>query len=742
MLVATKLNVPEPRPGRVERRELVARLVEGAERKLTLVCAPAGWGKTALLSEWHASQEESRPFAWVQLDPSDDDPVRLWSYLIAALRTVEPDLGAASLAALQAARPALVDVVLPPLLNELASLRRPIVLVLDDYHLVRDERVHESIAYLLRHLPRTTHLAIASRADPPLPLGSLRAAGEVNELRVAELRFTDAEAEALLNRSLGLGLDAGDVGLLQARTEGWPAGLQLAALSAHGREDKHAFVEAFAGDDRQIVDYLHEIVEAQPPELREFLLRTSVLDTMCAPLCNAVTGRGDGRERLQEAERANLFLVALDSRGDWYRYHQLFGDLLRHELAHSDAVLAAELHHRASAWHREHGDAGEAIAHATAAGDFGDACDLIARHWGPVWNLGQRETVARWIDALPSDAVLDDARICLARGWTALFLGAFAEVEQWARAAELAPLPGPFFDGSASVAAVVARLRSVRAYFEGDVRVGIEQGRLAVSLSQEQDPASYAPACVVLGANLSLGGEPKGAADLLAGALPSLVPPRWVDARLAALGRLTSILAESGELEQAARMAADAARLVDELALHELESVGIVHSGRGRLLELRGETEAAGTEYARAIELARRGGRRLDLAQALLALAELERRRRRYDAARSLAREARGVLAMCPDPGKLAGFLARIERALQLTPGRRPAPELVADAELSEREIAVLRLLASDLSQREIGAELYVSLNTVKGHTKSIFRKLGVSSRADAVARGRELGLR
>jgi LuxR family maltose regulon positive regulatory protein len=684
VLVATKLQVPERRPGMVERKELVARLLEGPSRKLTLVCAPAGWGKTVLLSEWHAAEAESRPFAWVQLDPSDDDPVRLWSYLIGALRTVEPDVGTASLAALQAARPALVEVVLPPLLNELAALHRPIVLVLDDYHLVRDERVHESIAYLLKHLPRTAQLVIARRADPPLPLGSLRAAGEVNELRVAQLRFSDAEAEALLNGSLGLELDAGDVGLLQARTEGWPAGLQLAALSARGHEDKHAFVKTFAGDDRQIVDYLHEIVEAQPSEVREFLLRTSVLDGMCAPLCDAVTGREDGRERLQAAERDNLFLVALDSRGHWYRYHQLFRDLLRHELARSHAALTVELHQRASAWHREQGDAGEAIAHATAAHDFGDACDLIARHWGPVWNLGQRETVARWIDALPNDVVLEDARVCLARAWTALFLGAFADAERWASAAEVARLPGPFFDGSASVAAVVARLRSVSAYFEGDVRLGIEQGRLAVALSQEEDPESLGPACVVLGVNLSYGGDPEEAAGLLEAALPSLVPPRWVDARLAALGRLTSILAEAGELAQAERTAAEAERFVDGLGLHEIESVGIVHSGRGKLFELRREAEAAGTEYARAVALARQGWRRLDLAQALLALAGLERRRRRYEQARSLAREARAVLATCPDPRR-AGRAAREDRARASAEARAPAGPRARGGRRAER---------------------------------------------------------
>jgi LuxR family maltose regulon positive regulatory protein len=362
MLIATKLHVPEQRPGLVSRSDLVARLVEGSDQKLVLLCAPAGWGKTVLLSEWRRSEAEQRPFAWLSLDPSDDDPVRFWSYAIGALRTVEPEIGAAATAALTSVGSDPVDAALPSLINELAALPRRLVLVLDDYHFLHSEPIHESVAFLLRHLPSTLQLAIASRADPPLPLGSLRAAGAITEIRAGELRFSELEAEALLNGLLGLGLNSVEVDLLQARTEGWAAGLQLAALSARAHEDRHAFVEEFAGDDRQIGDYLHEVLAEQPAVLRDFLLRTSILDRMCAPLCEAVTGLADAADRLDEVARANLFVVDLDSRREWHRYHHLFRDLLRHELERGAPESIPALHRRASAWHRAAGDMEAAVA--------------------------------------------------------------------------------------------------------------------------------------------------------------------------------------------------------------------------------------------------------------------------------------------------------------------------------------------------------------------------------------------
>src|SRR6266851_1335349 len=549
---------------------------------------------------------------------------------------------------------------MPSLLNELAAAGRRLVLVLDDYHWVREESIHASVAFLLRHLPPNVQLAIATRADPPLPLGSLRAAGEVLEIRAAQLRFSDAEARALLNDSLALDLESAEVALLRERTEGWPAGLRLAALSLRDQADRKAFVAAFAGDDRQITDYLHEFVAAQPRRLREFLLRTSILERLCASVCDAVTGRSDGIARLEEIQRANLFLVSLDSRGQWFRYHHLFRDLLRLELARSEPGLAAGLHRRACAWHRVHGDVDEAIGHATAAGDFAVACDLIARHWLPLFNLGQAETVARWIDALPRESAAADARVCLARAWTALQPGVVEEMESWLRAAERAARPGssPGIDVITSVEGSAALLRQTSALMVGDVAGSQAVGSRALALYPEAADPGRAVANINLGLTFYFAGDLTGAEAALRNGLQRLPGAGW----------------------------------------------SVVHAiGLGQL-----------------------------------ALARLKRRLRTYDQARAAAREARRVLMSCPDPGTLAELLARTERALQLTTMRRSAS--AADPDLSERELAILRLLASELSQREIGSQLYVSFNTVKSHTRSIFRKLGVTTRAGAVDRGRELG--
>src|SRR5918995_1293716 len=315
-----------------------------------------------------------------------------------------------------------------------------------------------------------------------------RAARDVVEIRAAELRFSEDEAAEFLNDTFGLGLDASDVGSLHARTEGWAAGLGLAALSVERHADGRAGVEALTGEDRQISDYLHEVLAEQPDGLREFLLRTSILERFCASLCEAVTGDGNATELLERIERSNLFLVPLDSRGEWYRYHHLFAELLRHELVRASPDLAPELHRRASAWHREHGTTEEAIAHATVAGDRTEAADLIARHWMPIAVRGQLETVGAWIDRLPREVVLGDARLCLARAWLSLILGAFDEVEPWVLAAESGPLPGPIYHPSptASMEASVALLRAGAAGFGGDVGRAIEHGRTALALDEDE----------------------------------------------------------------------------------------------------------------------------------------------------------------------------------------------------------------------------------------------------------------
>jgi LuxR family maltose regulon positive regulatory protein len=741
VLVATKLHVPQPREGLVARPELVARLPSGRGRRLALICAPAGWGKTVLLSQWHGSPEETRPFAWVSLERGDSDPVRFWSYLIGALQTIEPGLGERALAALPAAGPDLADIVVAPLINDLAATARALVLVLDDYHLLRGEALHDSVASFLRHLPPGVQLAIASRADPALPLARLRAAGEITEIRAAELRFSAAEANALLNNSLALGLDTTDVQLLQARTEGWAAGLQLVGLSLQAQADRHAFVEEFAGNERHIGEYLHEVLREQPEALREFLLRSSILERMCAPLCDAVTSRNDAAEQLAAAERGNLFLVPLDPRREWSRYHHLFRDLLRNELERVSPELVPELHRRAHAWHLEHGLVDEAIGHATRAGDLAEAGELIARHWRAFSSLGQAETVARWIDELPRETALGDARLCLARGWTALYVGALEAVDHWRLLAEQAPLPGQLYDDVPSVASNAAMLEAAHANVTGDVGTGIEAARRSLSLHPDETTPSFGSASGVLGMCLYDAGRHAEAVPALEQGVHVLRDESWITPLFVGLGCLAAAYADLGEVDRAERAVTEAERIVDELQVHEAPWVARTRLARGKLLEQRGELAAAEAAFARAVVLARRGGRQIELPHALLLLARLKRRQRDQLAACELAREARAVIASCPDPGMLSELLARTERSLQLTRDRSSAPVLPADPELSERELSVLRLLASELSQREIGSQLYISLNTVKGHVRSIFRKLGVATRADAVARGRELGL-
>ena len=359
-LLATKLYAPRWRRGLVSRPRLVARLDQGLTRRLTLVSAPAGFGKTTLLAEWlSAPSSGGRPAAWVSLDPSDNDPARFWAYVIVALQSVRDGAGAAALSLLHAPQPPPIEAVLTSLINELVAIDDDVVLVLDDYHAIEAQPIQVATAFLLDHLPPQVHLVIAGRADPPLPLARLRARGELTELRAADLRFTPDEAAAFLTEAMGLALSPTDIATLDGRTEGWIAGLQLAALSMQGHQDVGGFIHAFAGDHRYVVDYLvDEVLRRQPDPVRHFLLQTAILDRFTGSLCDAVTGQVDGATRLEALELGNLFVVPLDDRRRWYRYHHLFADVLRAHLAAEQPEQVAVLHRRASAWHERHGSAG------------------------------------------------------------------------------------------------------------------------------------------------------------------------------------------------------------------------------------------------------------------------------------------------------------------------------------------------------------------------------------------------
>jgi LuxR family transcriptional regulator, maltose regulon positive regulatory protein len=403
-LLTTKLHIPRPLPRVVPRPRLIERLNEGLHRKLTLVSAPAGFGKTTLVSEWVS--EADRPIAWLSLDEGDSDPTRVLTYLVAALQTVSPNLGEGVLGALQSPQPPPIESMLTVLLNEISTLPEKFILVLDDYHLIDAKPIDDALAFLLEHLPPQVHLVIATREDPHLPLARLRARGHLTELRAADLRFTSSEAAEFLNQVMGLGLTADDIAALESRTEGWIAGLQLAALSMQGRGDVPGFIRAFAGDDRYIVDYLiEEVLQRQPEHVRSFLLETSILDRLSGPLCDAVTGQDDGKTLLETLQRGNLFVVPLDDKRRLFRYHHLFGDVLQVHATDEQPDQIPIRHRRASEWYERNGLPSEAIRHALAARDFERAANLIELASLEMLLSRQEETFNGWLYALPGDVV-------------------------------------------------------------------------------------------------------------------------------------------------------------------------------------------------------------------------------------------------------------------------------------------------------------------------------------------------
>jgi LuxR family transcriptional regulator, maltose regulon positive regulatory protein len=416
VLLVTKLHVPRPQPGFVPRPRLVEALGEGLARGRVLVCAPAGFGKTALLADW--ADGGGRPVAWLGLDAGDSDPARFWRYAVAALDRARPGL-AGRVGPLPSHSP---EGLVTTLINELAAEPGPdeMLLVLDDYHLVDSGPVHESVAFLLENLPPGLRVVVSGRADPPLPLARLRARGQLAELRAADLRFSPEEAASLLGEAAGPGLPSAAAEALVARTEGWAAGLQLAGLSLRGHADPAGFAAAFSGSHRFVLDYLaDEVLDGQPGRVRAFLLETSVLERLSGELCDAVTGRDDGQAMLADIERAGLFLVPLDEVRGWWRYHHLFADLLRARLQAEQPGRVPALHRAAATWCEEHDLADDAVRHTLAAGDTAWAARLVERHVETLLGRSEGVTLRRWLSALPAESVHDRPRLCLAQAYGA-----------------------------------------------------------------------------------------------------------------------------------------------------------------------------------------------------------------------------------------------------------------------------------------------------------------------------------
>ena len=731
ILLATKLTPPAVRDQVVSRGRLLDRLGSGSGFRLSLVACPAGFGKTTLLAAWAEVEAARKPVVWLTLDEGDRDPVVLWSYVIEALRRVCPGVGQSVPAEMTGAVP-VADVVLPRLINELAD-HEEITLILDDFHRLSGGDAVQSVAWFIDHLPSTVQLVLSTRTEPALPVAALRAHGELLELRADDLRFTPEEADAFLNGRLALGLAPRDVDVLVERTEGWPAGLSLAALSLGGTADGHGFVNRFGASNRHVVDFLvPEVLEAHDPPMQALMLRSSILGRLSGRLCDAVMEREGSAAMLGALSRTNLFLVPLDGEGVWYRFHHLFAQLLRVELERREPGLAPALHRRAYAWHRDHGTTEEAIHHAFEVGAYAEAAELIEASWASYVNSSRYASVLAWLERFPAEMLSGNVRLLLAEAWVLSFAMRWQEAARTIAAVErLGGLgEGPLPDGFSSVEASLTMLRAV--FPRGDVGAQLNNARRAAELEGPGSPLRPV-ACWAMGNGLYFRGE-FGEADRWFVESAALAPAsaQWV-AGASSLAYRSLIAGERGDLGEQRLLAERATELVQERGTEMAN--GMVPLALGASLAVRGRPEEAQPLIERSIGFLQRfKGEPTQVAAGLLLHASVLRALGERERSQAAIAEARSVLASCPDPGILTGRLAAL--------GSRPqVPSGSGDQELTSRELRVLKLLASDLSERDMGRELFVSPSTIHSHVKSIYRKLGVSSRAGALGRARDLGL-
>jgi LuxR family transcriptional regulator, maltose regulon positive regulatory protein len=600
-LLATKFHVPRIRPERLARSRLIQRLNEGVARGVVLVCTPAGYGKSTLLANW--AEGSKWPVAWLSLDREDNDPVRFWRYVVAALDRVSGRVNEHVLPLLAGPSVLSGQGVVTALVNELAAVPDELALVLDDYHVIESRSVHDDMAFLLGHLPPQLHVVITSRSDPPLLLARLRAKGQLAELRADDLRFTREESSDFLRQVWELDLSPDAIGALETRTEGWAVGLQLAALSLRERPDPDAFLHAFTGTHRYVLDYLsEEVLDRQPEGVRAFLLETSILERLSGPLCDAVTGRSDGQDMLEGLERANLFLVPLDEERRWFRFHHLFGELLRVRLHRAEPARVADLHRRAAAWCEHHGLLGDAIRHASASGDAVWATRLVEQHLNETLHRQEGALLERWLSQLPQAAVRSRPALCLAQGLMELFLGRLDSVQRLLEQAERAfdAGQGPWEFGAPSEGGMVAEVPAA---------IALLRAELAAARGDALGTARYATSAL---AELA---EEEGGPRLWARWL--LASGDWMGGRLAdAEHAFAEMLAEG-------RAAADPYPLMTSCFM------------LGRVQRARGELRAALRTYREALRFATEGGRLLvyHAAEAHLGLAEVLYERDQLDEA-------------------------------------------------------------------------------------------------------------
>jgi LuxR family transcriptional regulator, maltose regulon positive regulatory protein len=614
LLLTTKLAIPPIRSDLVLRPRLFNKLEACLEHPLTLLAAPAGFGKTVLLSTW--ARQQKQPVGWVSLDSSDNGAMQFWTYVITALDTLYPGLGAVVFSLLQSEQPTSIENVLVALINALGALQQDVVLILDDYHTIEELPIHRAMIYLLDHVPPQFHLVLASRVDPPLSLSRLRARHHLMELRADDLRFTFAEAAAFLNEMMGFYIAERDIAALETRTEGWIAGLQLAALSMQGRKDIAGFISAFAGSHRYIVDYLtEEVLYQQSEQVSTFLLQTSILERLCNSLCDAVTGQSGSQNMLEQLELANLFLLPLDDERSWYRYHHLFAEALRFRLTQERPDLLPILHQRASTWFERQDFIPEAANHAFAARDFERAATLIEPILYQMFNQGTHATVRHWLQALPEDVLYARPSLCLLYAWAFLYVG---QIESCKRPLEVAERAWQA-EGNMSKLGEVYTFQSSIALVQGDAIGARDCAHKALPLLAENDLVNRCNYATYLGASHLLMGNIREASRLLHKALIECQPVHLYST-LYTMNFIAEMQFVQGKLHQSD---ATSQNIIDRLAGSASIHSSRAYSRLGSLSREWNELDQAATYMQHALALGEQAGQDIYMSPVYLACAQV-----------------------------------------------------------------------------------------------------------------------
>ena len=678
-LLDSKFYAPRRRSGLVPRPHLTDRVQRGTRSKLTLVSAPAGFGKSTLLAEWLGVASADRSVTvWLSLDPGDNHPVAFWTHLIAALRTVAPTVGAKALTLLESPDRS-IEAVLAPLLNELNALPDDIVLVLDDYHAIEAPEIQVGMAFLLEHLPAQVHLVIVTRADPALPLARLRAQGDLIEIRAIDLRFTPDEASAFLNGVMTLGLTAEDVAVLEGRTEGWIAAIQLAGLSMQGRDDIAGFIARFAGDDRYIVDYLvEEVLQRQSEPVRTFLLETSILSRLNGPLSDAITGQDGGKAMLEALERQNLLLVPLDDRREWYRYHHLFADVLQARLRDERPEHVVELHRRATEWYEHEGKRAEAIRHAMAGKNFARAADLVELAMPATSRDRQEATLRLWLEALPDELIR--ARPVLSNGYAGSILvrgktegveARLQDAERWLDST--AEAPGGVGSPASSMVVVdvdafrrlpgsIAVHRAGQARLLGDVAGTIAHARRALDLVGEDDHLGRGAASALLGLAYWTNADLEAASGLYASSMARFEKAGYLSDAIGLALALADMRIAQGRLHDAMRTYERGLELATGQGALVLRGAADMHVGISEILRQRDDLAGAAQHLHRARDLGEENGLPQNPYRSRVAAAGIRQAEGDLEAALGLLAEAGRLYAndFSPDVRPIDALKARV----------------------------------------------------------------------------------